>query len=65
MCVLYIIGYVTYCTYQLYAPLPPSRAMVGNEGDVLLQNMAPVVRRLAMPIFYRRIKIYGYLPHGV
>ena len=32
--------------YQLYAPLPPSRAIVGNEGDVLLQNVAPVVGHL-------------------
>ena len=45
------------CTYQWYARLPPSRAIVGNEGEiffVLLQNRALVVGHLPTPVFYKQ-----------
>ena len=47
-------------------PVPPP--MVGNEGEnffVLLQNVALLVGSLPTPIFYKRSKMYGYLPHDV
>ena len=46
------------CNYQLYARLPPSQAMMGNEGEiffVLLQNVALVVGCLPTPISYKDI----------
>ena len=30
------------CTFQLYAPLPPSWAMLGNEGQLLKKNVTGV-----------------------